>query len=208
MKRNPKKTQKEILSAGLTEFAEKGIAGARMDNIAHSAHVNKALIYHYFGNKEHFYRKILHTQLEKVYQSLQIREKETLIETLKAGIAAYFDYCMEHPKYVSLMLWEMVNGWSTLNVLSSEINHSIQSAFITIIEEGKEKGIFYPTVDSRFFVSIGILQVFCSFLLFNHPDLLKKGKGGQLSSKEKTEYKQQLIESILRSVVKDCYLYK
>lgn len=206
MKRNPEETKQKILRAGVQEFAEKGMAGARVDEIAQTANINKAMIYHYFGNKEQFYEMIILTQMEQLYTTIEMPKTETIVETIKSTISAYFDYCMQHPEYVSLMTWEMVNQWQTLNELSSEIDNSFQTLFIELVEKGKSVGIVYSSLDSRFFLSIGVLQVFCSFSLFQHPNLLKAEEGALPSSKEKENYKQQLITSILRSVIKEKYL--
>jgi AcrR family transcriptional regulator len=45
-------TQKRLIDAAKAEFAERGIAGARVDRIAAAANANKAQIYHYFGSKD------------------------------------------------------------------------------------------------------------------------------------------------------------
>src|SRR5215475_4958492 len=55
----PEVTRGAILDAALREFAEKGMAGARTDAIAHGAGVNKALLYYYFGDKEQLYGAVL-----------------------------------------------------------------------------------------------------------------------------------------------------
>ena len=54
--RNPERTRTRILSAALKEFAAKGFAGARVDNIARRAAINKRMLYHYFGDKEGLFR--------------------------------------------------------------------------------------------------------------------------------------------------------
>jgi len=50
--RDAEATQRRLLDAARTEFAAHGIAGARVDRIAHAARSNKAQIYNYFGNKD------------------------------------------------------------------------------------------------------------------------------------------------------------
>jgi AcrR family transcriptional regulator len=44
-------TRRRLLDAAYSEFAQYGIAGARVDRIAEAADSNKAQIYHYFGGK-------------------------------------------------------------------------------------------------------------------------------------------------------------
>ena len=51
-KRDPAGTQQRIVNAALAEFAREGFDGARVDEIAHRARINKRMLYHYFGNKE------------------------------------------------------------------------------------------------------------------------------------------------------------
>src|ERR1700739_3685970 len=55
----PEESRAAILQAAAQEFAEHGIAGARTDAIAREAHVNKALLYYYFKDKETLYGAVL-----------------------------------------------------------------------------------------------------------------------------------------------------
>ena len=48
-----------ILQAAVREFSREGVAGARIDAIARRAHVNKALLYYYFKDKEALYSAVL-----------------------------------------------------------------------------------------------------------------------------------------------------
>jgi len=55
----PEESRAAILRAAVGEFAEHGIAGARTDAIARAAHVNKALLYYYFKDKDALYEAVL-----------------------------------------------------------------------------------------------------------------------------------------------------
>src|SRR5579864_9465094 len=55
----PEKTRAAILKAALEEFSHEGVAGARTDEIARRAGVNKALLYYYFKDKEDLYTATL-----------------------------------------------------------------------------------------------------------------------------------------------------
>ena len=61
--RNPKRSRERILSAALKEFAAKGFAGARVDAIARRAAINKRMLYHYFGDKEHLFREVMRLKM-------------------------------------------------------------------------------------------------------------------------------------------------
>ena len=57
--RNPDLTKRDILVAAREEFVEFGFDGARVDRIAERAGANKRLLYHYVGNKEALYSRVL-----------------------------------------------------------------------------------------------------------------------------------------------------
>jgi len=52
---------RQILEAATNEFADKGYAGARMDEIARQAKINKAMIYYHIGDKEALYATVLNS---------------------------------------------------------------------------------------------------------------------------------------------------
>ncbi|NHA68127.1 TetR/AcrR family transcriptional regulator [Phycicoccus flavus] len=58
-RRDPERTRQALLAAALAEFAEKGLAGARVDVIAERAGVNKQLISYHFGGKQGLYDALL-----------------------------------------------------------------------------------------------------------------------------------------------------
>ena len=64
---NPEKTKAAILKAALHEFASEGVSGARTDEIARAANVNKALLYYYFKDKETLYGAVL----ESIFEGLR-----------------------------------------------------------------------------------------------------------------------------------------
>jgi AcrR family transcriptional regulator len=58
-------SRERILQAARAEFAEKGFEGARVDEIARRADVNKALIYYYFGSKQKLLDELLKAFLQE-----------------------------------------------------------------------------------------------------------------------------------------------
>jgi AcrR family transcriptional regulator len=58
-RRLPEERPAQILKAALTEFGERGLAGARLDDIAKRAGLSKGTIYLYFPNKEELFREVV-----------------------------------------------------------------------------------------------------------------------------------------------------
>jgi AcrR family transcriptional regulator len=99
--RNPERTRERILSAALQEFAANGFAGARVDAIARRAAINKRMLYHYFGNKEHLFREVLHRK---------IAERQASAEGLSGDPAEslpfWFKLSCKDADWVRLLEWE------------------------------------------------------------------------------------------------------
>lgn len=95
--RDPEGTRRRILDAALTEFAAKGISGARVDAIAERAGTNKRMIYHYFASKEGLYRAVLHEGLSRQPASVADQEHRLL---------RLHDRFAQNPEWVRLLMWE------------------------------------------------------------------------------------------------------
>jgi TetR/AcrR family transcriptional regulator len=103
--RNPQRTQERILEAALREFSAKGLAGARVDEIARRARVNKRMLYHYFGNKDGLFSAVLRRK---------IVEREALLASAPddpaATLAYWFDAACQDLDWFRLLGWEALQG--------------------------------------------------------------------------------------------------
>ncbi|MGV9667505.1 TetR family transcriptional regulator [Nocardia niigatensis] len=99
--RDPEATKARIFEAATAEFAQYGIAGARVDRIARNAKANKQLIYAYFGDKEKLFHQVLEKTMLTVAGSVT-----TDIEDLDTWIDQHIDYHREHPELLRLLQWE------------------------------------------------------------------------------------------------------
>lgn len=70
----PAQNKAEILAAAASEFAARGVDGARIDSIARQIRTTRAMIYYYFRSKENLYLAVL----ENAYR--EIREAERKLE--------------------------------------------------------------------------------------------------------------------------------
>ncbi|HTE63150.1 MAG TPA: TetR family transcriptional regulator [Solirubrobacteraceae bacterium] len=93
-------TRRRLLSAARDEFAEHGIAGARVDRIAVAARSNKAQIYHYFGSKDDLFDAVFH---ELVLDT--VRETPLDATDLPGYAARLFDRFEERPQIARLATW-------------------------------------------------------------------------------------------------------
>ena len=102
-------TEEKILNAAQTVFIQKGMDGARMQEIADEAHINKALLHYYFRTKEKLFdaifkkvfSKILPNIMEMVDSDLPVEKK------LELFIENYIDLLMKNPFLPTFILKEM-----------------------------------------------------------------------------------------------------
>jgi TetR/AcrR family transcriptional regulator len=146
----PEKTRATILKAALEEFGREGVAGARTDEIARRAGVNKALLYYYFKDKEGLYA----AALEHVFSGLHDQVIAVLENTalppctrLLKYVEAHFDYIASVPFYPRLVQREfMRSAGRTLSPVASRILEKYGKPIYTrlreLISQGIETGEF------------------------------------------------------------------
>lgn len=98
--RDSKATKALLLRAATEEFAQYGLAGARIDRIAGRAGANKRLIYIYFGDKDRLFDAVVDDQAEAVMKAIPLHDGD-----LSAFAATRFDYVQAHPEARRIAIW-------------------------------------------------------------------------------------------------------
>jgi len=139
-------TRKRILDAALSEFAAHGLAGARTEQIAAAAGVNKALLYYYFESKEKLYAAALEMVSARVRdRSMQVFLREASPgERLMRAALEHFDRILTQREFQSLMQQEMIRlhkGEATeLTILVKRIFAPLHAMFQSMVREGIASG--------------------------------------------------------------------
>lgn len=144
-------TRENILEVAYREFAEKGLAGARIDEIAEKTATSKRMIYYHFGSKDGLYEAVL----ERAYGL--IREQEQALDiadlpadqALRAMVGHNFDYHIEHPEFVRLVMNENVHHGDHITKIAGlkSRNRSVIDALGLILDRGVEEGLFKAGLD-------------------------------------------------------------
>src|SRR5262245_59532784 len=94
-----------IVAAAREEFAKRGYAGARVDQIAERAGVNKQLLFYYYHSKRGLFQAVLTqcaAELETALASL-VQPSGGPLERLRVTLAAQFEFLARNPQVVSLI---------------------------------------------------------------------------------------------------------
>ncbi len=144
----PTRPAEKILAAAGEVFAERGFAGARVDEIARRAGVNKAMLYYHVGDKAELYGRVLERYFEDLSERLaRAVESGAPAERLAGLQAAFAATALAHPPFPQIMLREIAGGAPHLprEVLAG------MARFIgltrQVVEDGRARGVFRRDAD-------------------------------------------------------------
>jgi AcrR family transcriptional regulator len=143
---NPERTTADILAIATREFADKGLAGARIDEIAAATRTSKRMIYYYFGSKEGLYLAVL----EEAYRRVRDVEAELHLqdlspeEALRRLVAFTFDHHLHHENYIRLVMSENIHRGEYLaqSQRIQDLNVPAIAAIKNLYERGVKGGTF------------------------------------------------------------------
>jgi TetR/AcrR family transcriptional regulator len=143
----PEESRASILKAAVAEFSEHGIAGARTDAIARAAHVNKALLYYYFKDKDALYEAVL----DHVFGGLRARVMPVLESDLSPRrkmleyVGAYFDYIAANARFPRVVQAESMRAGTAsarMQRVAKEYFRPIFRKLSEVLRSGIEAGEF------------------------------------------------------------------
>jgi len=143
-------TRTRILSAAIRQFSESGLAGARTEQIAEAAGVNKALLYYYFRSKEDLYNAALETMAEGVRAaSMAVLEADASAgERFLRLVLNHFDRIHSNRAFQSLMQQEMIRlhrgEANALGPLAEKLFRPLWIRVRAVVEEGIAAGELIP----------------------------------------------------------------
>lgn len=103
-------TEERILGAAKLVFVRKGMAGARMQDIADEAGINKALLHYYFRNKEKLFEMIFVEAAAKLFPKINeiFISDRPLFEKIESFCEEYISNVIENP-YLPLFVLNEIN---------------------------------------------------------------------------------------------------
>ena len=144
-------TRANILKVAMREFADKGLAGARIDEIAEKTNSSKRMIYYYFGGKDELYRAVLEQSYGNIRESEVAANFEALAadKALAAHVEHTFDYHAAHPEFARLVMNENIHHAEHLSHVPGikERNKRVIASLQTIIDKGVAAKMFRADID-------------------------------------------------------------
>ncbi len=138
-------TREKILEAARLEFAELGLAGARVDRIAEHAGVNKAMIYYHFKSKDELYGCVIDEFQQRAMSLIRqdLSASFTFEEFLRAAVERHATLIGNRPDVRSILMRELANpdrqflDRMTKNILGSGLPQDVIVRLRNSMETGE-----------------------------------------------------------------------
>jgi AcrR family transcriptional regulator len=142
-------TEQKILKASRTVFTLKGFEGARMQEIADEAGINKALLHYYYRSKdklfEEVFKEAFYTMVPRVIELL--KSDKPLFDKIRFFAEKYIDIFIQNPFIPGFVLHELSQNPQRIVELISNMGIEPQ-IFLQQIQTEIEKGTIKP-IDPR-----------------------------------------------------------
>lgn len=199
---DPERTKADILDVASREFAEKGLSGASVNEIAQVTRTSKRMIYYYFGSKEGLYRKVIeenYRKLRALDASMDL-DKLAPLDALVALVSVSFDFHHDHPEFVRLVMVENIHHARHTAELPNlnQLNIGAIETLRKICNRGVEAGVIRSGIDPL------ALHITISALCFHHVAnryTLSTIFGNDMTSKAALATRRQIvIDTVVRYV--------
>jgi AcrR family transcriptional regulator len=186
----------QIIDIATQEFVEKGLAGARIDEIAGRA--TKRKIYYYFEGKDDLYRAVLARAYHRVRDSEAAVDLEsgTAADALRRLIEHDVRYHSHHPELVRLVMNENIHRAEHLKQISGlpDGNQRLITMLARLIERGVAEGSFREGIDP---IELHLNMTALSFYNVSNQFTFSHNFGVDMTSEEAIERRARQVADII-----------
>ncbi|SON55675.1 Nicotinate degradation protein S [Hartmannibacter diazotrophicus] len=202
---DPEATKRNIIEVATKEFAENGLSGARIDEIAAKTKFSKRMIYYYFGDKDGLYLKVLEDCYSRVRATEAALNLEGLspLEALKTLVGFTFDHHTSNEAFIRLVMIENIHhaDYIARSPVIQQLNVTAIDAIRKLYERGVAEGSFRPGLDAiELHWQISAL---CFFNVSNRATFSAIFKRDLGTSESLARLKEAVVDMIVRYVKAD-----
>ncbi|MAO66286.1 MAG: TetR family transcriptional regulator [Balneola sp.] len=142
-----KETEEKIFKAAQSIFQKRGFEGARMQEIADEAEINKSMLHYYFRSKDKLFQEVFQAGIKKVMPQLFgiLKSEMGLSEKVNEIVNFYHDMFRENQHLPTFVVYEMNQHPERfkefLGVMNIELPDVFREQVNTEVSEGRMKPI-------------------------------------------------------------------
>jgi AcrR family transcriptional regulator len=128
--------RRQLLDVALAEFAEKGVTGASMDQIAEAAGVTKPVLYQHFASKRALYLELVDDVAARLESAVlkATADAANPREQVEAGFRVYFRFVTEHRDAYRLLFTADAHRDHELNEVVLRVEETFARTIAELIE--------------------------------------------------------------------------
>ena len=155
-------TEAEILIAAKAVFQEKGMDGARMQEIADKAKINKALLHYYYRSKQLLFEAVFKSAFSLLAPQLNkiLNDESDLFTKIREFTNNYVAFVIEHPYLPNFVIQELNKNPEFLLALQASENFPSTEKFKIQVDLAVQQKIIKPIEAEQLFINIMSLNAF------------------------------------------------
>lgn len=202
---DPEGTKRNIIEVATKEFAQNGLSGARIDEIAAKTKSSKRMIYYYFGDKDGLYLKVLEDAYSRMRMTEAALDLEDLppAEALAKLVRFTFDHHNSHEDFIRLVMIENIHHGEFLAKSSviQKLNVTAIDAVRRLYGRGVEQGVFRAGLDP---IEVHWqISALCFFNVSNRATFSQIFKRDLGSRKSLDSLREAVVEMVVRHLKAD-----
>lgn len=193
-------TEEKIFNAARIVFQKKGFAGARMQEIADEAGINKAMLHYCFKNKQLLFEAVfmnafgqLAPQINEIFNS-----QETVFDKIKKFTNSYISFVIHNPYLPQFVIQEMNNNPEFVMSFLNNENRPNPSLLLSQIEKEIADGIIKSINPKQLLLDIFSMTVFpfAAQTMVKGMLQISDSEFNSMMKERKTVIAEQIINSI------------
>lgn len=155
-------TEEQIMDAAKEVFQKKGMDGARMQEIADKAGINKAMLHYYYRSKQLLFEAVFNSAFSLVAPQINkiLNDDSSIEEKVKGFTYNYISFMAKHPYLPNFIIQELNRNPKFFEKLQSNAAFPSLDKFEKQVAVEVEQGILKPIDGKQLFVNIISLNIF------------------------------------------------
>ena len=154
--------EEKILTAAKRVFENKGMVGARMQEIADEAKINKSLLHYYYRSKQLLFEAVFKTAFSKLAPQINtiLNSDQSICDKIKNFSNNYTTFMIKHPYLPNFILQELNRNPDFVKELISSKTFPSMKNFQNQIRDAVNEGKIRPIKAEQLFINILALNIF------------------------------------------------
>ena len=155
-------TEQKIFEAARSVFQAKGLEGARMQEIADRAGINKSMLHYYYRSKEKLFEKVYVQSIGRMLPQVMavLNEELELEPKLRKFITRYLEVIAENPDIPLFIIHEMNKNPQRVKELALNQIEATLQPFLEQIRQAQREGIIIDLPAEHLFTNMMSMMVF------------------------------------------------